>query len=156
MFLKFLRKIKYGARSKVVRNRNFYSTKIHTGGFSDRMDPTDFFLCKCPTITERDDKNKLFVGNVPFKATPDDLRAIFSQYGEVVDVFIPRDSIGEPRGFAFVTCTEADIEAIRQGADGAELMGRTLSVNPPLAPGEKEVRKQKSGKLMPIAIYSVE
>ncbi len=98
------------------------------------------------TTKERDDKNKLFVGNVPFKATPDDIKTIFSQYGEVLDVFIPRDSIGEPRGFAFVTCSEADFEAIRQGADGAELMGRTLSVNAPLAPGEKEERKQKSGK----------
>jgi len=96
--------------------------------------------------SQRDDKNKLFVGNVPFKATPDDLKAIFSQFGEIIDVFIPRDSIGEPRGFAFVTCAEADFEAVKNGANGAELMGRNLTVNAPLAPGEKEDRRQRSDR----------
>jgi hypothetical protein len=94
---------------------------------------------------ERDDKNKLFVGNLPFKATPEELREVFSQFGEVLDVFIPRDSIGEPRGFAFVTCAEGSVDAIRNGADGVEFMGRTLTVNVPLAPGEKTERRPKAG-----------
>lgn len=96
--------------------------------------------------SQRDDKNKLFVGNVPFKATPADLREVFSQFGEIVDVFIPRDSIGEPRGFAFVTCASADVEAVREGTDGVEFMGRSLSVNLPLGPGEKTERRQKTDR----------
>eukprot|EP00428_Durinskia_dybowskii_P024563 CAMPEP_0170232902 /NCGR_PEP_ID=MMETSP0116_2-20130129/16193_1 /TAXON_ID=400756 /ORGANISM="Durinskia baltica, Strain CSIRO CS-38" /LENGTH=363 /DNA_ID=CAMNT_0010483689 /DNA_START=119 /DNA_END=1210 /DNA_ORIENTATION=+ len=95
---------------------------------------------------QRDDKNKLFVGNLPFKATPEDLKEAFSQFGEILDVFIPRDSIGEPRGFAFVTCAEADVEAVRQGANGVEFMGRSLSVNLPLAPGEKTEKREKTDK----------
>lgn len=89
----------------------------------------------------RDDKNKLFVGNLPFKATREDIRDLFSEFGEILDVFIPVDSVGEPRGFAFVTCSEADLEAVREGTNGAELLGRTLSVNLPLKPGEKEQKK---------------
>jgi len=85
--------------------------------------------------------NKLFVGNLPFKATREDVKELFSQFGEVTDVFIPVDSIGEPRGFAFVTCAEGELEAIREGTNGAELLERTLSVNPPYKPGEKEERQ---------------
>ena len=98
-------------------------------------------------LEEIDDKNKLFVGNLPFKATVDDIKELFSQYGEVTDVFIPLNSFGEPRGFAFVTCADGNLEAIRAGTDGAELLGRTLSVNPPLKPGEKEDRKKRDGKV---------
>jgi len=70
------------------------------------------------------------------------LKEVFSQFGQILDVFIPRDSIGEPRGFAFVTCAEADVDAVRNGANGVEFMGRSLSVNLPLAPGEKTEKKK--------------
>jgi len=98
---------------------------------------------KSQKTTKRDDKNKLFVGNLPFKATIDDVRDLFSEYGEITDVFIPVNSYGDPRGFAFVTVAEGQLEAVREGTDGIELMGRTLSVNPPLKPGEKEAQKSR-------------
>jgi len=91
---------------------------------------------------KQDDKNKLFVGNLPFKATVDDVKDLFSQHGKITDVFIPMNSYGDPRGFAFVTCAQEDLEAVMAATDGAELMGRTLSVNPPLKAGEKEERKK--------------
>jgi len=46
---------------------------------------------------------RLFVGNLPYRVTADQLREIFSQNGEVVDVFIPLDrETRRPRGFALV------------------------------------------------------
>ncbi|MEI6597492.1 MAG: RNA-binding protein, partial [bacterium] len=49
-------------------------------------------------------ENKLFVGNLPWAATESDIRAHFSQGGEVVSVEVMMDKFtGRPRGFAFVT-----------------------------------------------------
>jgi len=89
-------------------------------------------------------KNKLFVGNLPFKATVEDIKELFSQYGELTDVFIPVDSVGEPRGFGFVTCAEGNVDAILENCNGIELLGRRLTVNPPLAPGEKEEKRKRT------------
>ena len=73
----------------------------------------------------------IFVGNLSYQTTQDDLHAAFAQYGSVerVNVVTDRDS-GQPRGFAFVEMTnrsEAD-SAISQ-LNGAELNGRALNVN---------------------------
>ncbi len=56
---------------------------------------------------------RLFVGNLPYRVTADQLREIFSQNGEVVDVFIPLDrETRRPRGFALVEmATEEQAEA---------------------------------------------
>jgi len=104
---------------------------------------THFFLRLLST--EAPNKNKLFVGNLPFKATADDLKELFSQFGELTDVFIPVDSVGEPRGFGFVTCAEGSMQSILDNCNGIELLGRRLTVNPPLAPGEKEEKKRRTG-----------
>ena len=74
---------------------------------------------------------RLYVGNLSFDATADDLREIFGQCGEVEDaIIVTRPSGGRPRGFGFVTMTEeaAGQEAIRQ-LDGQEVSGRQLVVN---------------------------
>lgn len=75
--------------------------------------------------------SKVFVGNLSFDTTRDELEALFAPLGEISDVFVPldRDS-GRPRGFAFVTYTsgESAQQAI-QKLDGAELGGRNLRVN---------------------------
>lgn len=74
---------------------------------------------------------RLYVGNLSFDATADDLREIFSQTGEVEDTLIvTRPGGGRPRGFGFVTMTDeaAGAEAIRQ-LDGQEVAGRALKVN---------------------------
>jgi RNA recognition motif-containing protein len=74
---------------------------------------------------------RLYVGNLSFDATADDLREIFGQSGEVEDAMIvTRPGGGRPRGFGFVTMAEegAGQEAIRQ-LDGQEVSGRQLVVN---------------------------
>lgn len=74
---------------------------------------------------------KMYVGNLSFDATEQDLRDLFGSHGEVTEVFIPTDrESGRPRGFAFVTMESADamnnaIEAL----NGNEYQGRALVVN---------------------------
>lgn len=73
----------------------------------------------------------IFVGNLSYQTTQDDLHAAFAQYGAVerVSIVTDRDS-GQSRGFAFVEMTnssEAE-QAINQ-LNGAELNGRALNVN---------------------------
>jgi cold-inducible RNA-binding protein len=74
---------------------------------------------------------KLYVGNLPFKITENDLRSFFSEFGDVSEVFIPMDNYsGQARGFAFVTMDSRSsmLEAIKK-ADGREMQGRPLKVN---------------------------
>ncbi len=74
---------------------------------------------------------KLYVGNLPFKATQESLAELFGQYGTVSEVFIATDrETGRSRGFAFVTM--ADDEAAKQAiekANGQPFDGRNLTVN---------------------------
>ena len=73
---------------------------------------------------------KLFVGNLSFQSTDDDLQVAFEQYGEVEDCKIILDrETGRSRGFGFVTfCSEEDAEKALS-MDGQELGGRNLRVN---------------------------
>ena len=61
----------------------------------------------------------------------DEIRSLFSEVGEVVDVFLPSDRMtGRPRGFAFVEFSDdAAAEAAIRRFDGYELGGRNLRVN---------------------------
>lgn len=74
---------------------------------------------------------RLYVGNLSFDATSEDLQELFSPSGEVQDaIIVTRPGGGRPRGFGFVTMADeaaADL-AIRQ-LDGLEVAGRTLKVN---------------------------
>ncbi len=73
----------------------------------------------------------IFVGNLSYQTTQDELFAAFSQYGSVerVSVVTDRDT-GQPRGFAFVEMTEAgQAEQAINALNGAELNGRALNVN---------------------------
>ena len=74
---------------------------------------------------------KIYIGNLPFSSTEDELRTVFERHGRVesVNVITDRDS-GRPRGFAFIEMDEASAadDAIR-ALDGSELGGRSLRVN---------------------------
>ena len=75
--------------------------------------------------------NKVYVGNLPFSATDDELRALFQPHGEIASVNVITDrETGRPRGFAFVEMTDADgaANAIR-ALDGSDMGGRSLRVN---------------------------
>jgi RNA recognition motif-containing protein len=71
----------------------------------------------------------LYVGNLSFQTTADDLREAFGQYGTVAaaQVIADRDT-GRSRGFGFVEMGDGADEAIAN-LNGAELDGRTLTVN---------------------------
>ncbi|YAI82984.1 MAG: RNA recognition motif domain-containing protein [cyanobacterium endosymbiont of Rhopalodia sterrenbergii] len=73
----------------------------------------------------------IYVGNLSYDVTEDDLNSVFAEYGSVKRVYVPTDrETGRMRGFAFVemnSVTEED-KAI-ETLDGAEWMGRTLKVN---------------------------
>lgn len=74
---------------------------------------------------------KLYVGNLPFSTTEDELRDVFQRHGTVDSVAVITDrETGRPRGFAFVEMSEpsAAADAIR-ALDGSDLGGRNLRVN---------------------------
>jgi cold-inducible RNA-binding protein len=73
----------------------------------------------------------IFVGNLSFQTTQEELHAAFANYGAVerVNIVTDRDS-GQPRGFAFVEMTDrAAAEAAIAKLNGTDLNGRTMNVN---------------------------
>jgi cold-inducible RNA-binding protein len=76
-------------------------------------------------------QNKLYVGNLSFNSTEDDIRDAFSSHGTVtsVNVIMDRDT-GRPRGFAFVEMgSSSEAQAAVKALDGQDLGGRNLKVN---------------------------
>lgn len=73
----------------------------------------------------------IYVGNLSYRATEEDLRSVFAEYGTVKRIVLPTDrETGRLRGFAFVEMTEdAQEDAAITELDGAEWMGRQLRVN---------------------------
>ena len=73
----------------------------------------------------------IYVGNLSFQATEEDLREVFAEYGKVSRVSLPTDrETGRKRGFAFVEMEEdaQEDQAISE-LDGAEWLGREIRVN---------------------------
>ncbi len=72
----------------------------------------------------------IYVGNIPFSASEDDIKDLFAAYGEVTSVaFINDRETGRFRGFAFVEMEDAGAKAAIEALEGSELSGRTLKVN---------------------------
>ena len=73
----------------------------------------------------------IFVGNLSYSTTQDDLHSAFANYGNVERVNIVTDrETGQPRGFAFVEMSEADAaQSAIARLNGSDLNGRTLNVN---------------------------
>ena len=80
----------------------------------------------------------IYVGNLPFSATEEEVRDLFAEYGEVERVQLINDrETGRPRGFGFVTMgADAAAKAI-SGLNGTDLGGRNLRIN------EAEERKPR-------------
>ena len=74
---------------------------------------------------------KLFVGNLPFSTTENDLQDAFAAHGTVLEANLMLDrTTGRPRGFAFVTMsTQEEAEKAIEALNGKELGGRALTVN---------------------------
>lgn len=72
----------------------------------------------------------LYVGNLPWATTEDDLIQLFSQYGNVQSARIIADrDTGRSRGFGFVEVADEDAENMIQQTNGATYGGRVLTVN---------------------------
>ena len=73
---------------------------------------------------------KLFVGNLPFTATDEGVRALFSKHGTVEKVALITDrDTGQPRGFGFVEMSGSDASRAMQALNGKDFNGRALKVN---------------------------
>ncbi|MDP2718360.1 MAG: RNA-binding protein [Dehalococcoidia bacterium] len=74
---------------------------------------------------------KIYVGNLSFDVTEDEIETEFGTYGKVESVAIPSDKIsGRPRGFAFVEmASKSEAEAAITGLNGKMLKDRTIVVN---------------------------
>lgn len=84
----------------------------------------------------------IYVGNLPFSATEDELRDLFSQYGTVHSVKLISDrDTGRPRGFGFVEMSDDDAAAAVEATNGTDLGGRSLRVN--------EARPREGGGMGP-------
>ena len=81
----------------------------------------------------------IYVGNINYQATEEDLKPVFAEYGEVISVKIINDrETGRSKGFGFVEMESGADTAIEE-LDGKEFQGRRLRVNearPKLARGE--------------------
>jgi len=86
---------------------------------------------------------KLYVGNLSFETTENDLQDLFEQHGTVTEVALMMDRMtGKSRGFAFVTMSDdAQANAAIAALNGRELGGRPLTVNP-ARPREEKGRPQ--------------
>jgi RNA recognition motif-containing protein len=83
---------------------------------------------------------KLYVGNLPFTATEDAVRALFAAHGTVekVSLITDRDT-GRARGFGFVEMSNADASRAMQTLNGTDFEGRSLKIN------EAQDRDRSSG-----------
>jgi RNA recognition motif-containing protein len=73
---------------------------------------------------------KMYVGNLAFQSTEDDIQNLFSQFGEVKSVNLITDrETGRSRGFAFVEMPVDEADAAMQSLDGTNFEGRNLKVN---------------------------
>jgi RNA recognition motif-containing protein len=73
---------------------------------------------------------RIYVGNLPYSVTRDQLAELFSPFGEVVDVHVVTDrQTGRPKGFAFVEMDDADAQKAISQLHGSQLNDRTITVN---------------------------
>jgi RNA recognition motif-containing protein len=72
----------------------------------------------------------IYVGNLPFNATEQDVKTLFERHGKVDSVKLINDrETGKPRGFCFVEMAQAEAQAAIQGLNGFQMDGRPLRVN---------------------------
>ncbi len=87
-------------------------------------------------------KKSIYVGNLPFGATEDEISDLFSPFGEILSVKIVRDrETGRSRGFAFVDIETDSVDAAIEATNDQPFGGRPLKVN---EAREREERPQRS------------
>lgn len=83
---------------------------------------------------------KLFVGNLPFSATEESVRALFAPHGKIESLALINDrETGRPRGFGFIEMSNTDAANAMQALNGKNFEGRDLKVN------EAQARERSGG-----------
>jgi len=122
-----------GMNQQTVDNRKIFVDKAKPRGEGNR---------------ERKEMTKLYVGNISYETTPEQLEERFSEFGPVSNIYVPMDKYsGEPRGFAFLALAPADAEKAIAACDGTELDGRTIEVKVSLPRGSKAPNRKNETKL---------
>jgi len=82
-------------------------------------------------IAKRDFRmTTIYVGNLPFNATEQDVKALFERHGKVESVKLINDrETGRPRGFGFVEMSQSEAQGAIQALNGFQMSGRALRVN---------------------------
>lgn len=89
----------------------------------------------------------IYVGNLSYDVTREDLERVFNEYGDVSRISLPVDrETGRPRGFAFVDmAAETQEDTVIEALDGAEWMGREMRVNKARPRDENPSGQARSG-----------
>jgi RNA recognition motif-containing protein len=83
--------------------------------------------------------SKLFVGNLSYSVTADELESLFSEYGEVVEA-----KVIERKGFGFVEMsTQAEAEEAKDALHGKDFSGRTLNIDEAKPPRSRNQRDRR-------------
>ncbi len=83
---------------------------------------------------------KIYVGNLPFSISDEEVRTLFAEHGEVLSCALPTDrDTGRPRGFGFVEMDNDDAAKAISALNGTDVQGRALTVN------EARPRENRSG-----------
>ena len=83
---------------------------------------------------------KLFVGNLPFSATEESVRALFTPHGTIESLALINDrETGRPRGFGFIEMSNADAARAIEALNGTDFEGRAIKVN------EAQARERSGG-----------
>jgi RNA recognition motif-containing protein len=89
---------------------------------------------------------RIYVGNLPFTATEEEIRTLFASHGNVQEVRLISDrETGRPRGFGFVEMDDEAAQKAIAALDGHDLGGRTLRVNQAREPQERGARRERRG-----------
>lgn len=91
--------------------------------------------------------NRVYVGNIPFKATEENIRGLFAGIGEVVSIDLVTDArTGKPKGFAFVVmASDGEAQKAIEALNGTLLLDRPLSVSEANTQQPRERRDLDSG-----------
>jgi RNA recognition motif-containing protein len=102
------------------------------------------------TLTRVEDSVRIYVGNLSFNVSEDDLRAAFEPFGSVGSIDFVRDKVTrDPKGFAFVEMPDkAQAQAAIDALNGKDLSGRALTVNEarPRPEGSRGGRRDGGGR----------
>jgi RNA recognition motif-containing protein len=89
---------------------------------------------------------RIYVGNLPFETTEEDLSAKFKAYGELISVALPTDrDTGRPRGFGFIEMSSEDASKAIEGLNGTDFGGRSMSVSEARAREERGSSAPRGG-----------